>query len=155
MQREFSWKQQRSGAATPLRKSALSPPRLQLVRLMQTLRYGRIRNLRVCNQEPDFAGHLDIVETVKMNGRNGAHPLLDAVDYALKREVIDLFARLDELQEGLIEKLEVKDGIPFSMEIRRTVHLPAPHVPADEFGKKPENLSQNSVNTRAFPVGKQ
>ena len=50
MQREFSWKQHRSGAATPLRKSALSPPRLQLLRLMQTLRYGRIRNLRVSNR---------------------------------------------------------------------------------------------------------
>lgn len=118
-------------------KSALSPRRAELLELMQDLRYGWIRNLPVSDGEPQFNSSVAIVQSIRMNGRNGPHPLLGAEDYALKREAIALFTELDALRNGLIEVIEVKDGLPFQLHVRRR-HVWPPTVKLPVSGKEPQ-----------------
>lgn len=119
MHREFDWEQHNDHPDRAVMKSSLSPQRADLLELMQSLRYGWIRDLPVHDGEPVLDESVAIIQNVKMNGRNDPHPLLAAEDYALKREAVALFAQLDALQNGLIEVIEVKDGLPFQLHIHR------------------------------------
>jgi hypothetical protein len=40
---------------------------------------------------------------------------VNSTDFALKQQVVELFAFFDELQNGIIDVLEIKHGLPFRM----------------------------------------
>ena len=132
--REFDWEPHRDPPNRTVMKSSLSPQRTALLELMQSLRYGWIRHLPVRDGEPESDESVAIIQNVKMNGRNDPHPQLAAADYALKREAVALFAQFDALQNGLVEVIEVKDGLPFQLQIRRR-HVWPPTVKMTTFKK--------------------
>ncbi|MFQ5732745.1 MAG: hypothetical protein ACE5KM_12430 [Planctomycetaceae bacterium] len=136
MHREFDWDKHNDQQDRTMMKSSLSPQRASLLEAMQSLRYGWIRNLPVREGEPVLDEGVAIVQNVKMNGRNNPHPLLAAEDYALKHEATALFAQLDALQTGLIEVIEVKDGLPFQLHVHRR-HVWPPTVKMTNSKKVP------------------
>lgn len=136
MHREFDWEQHNDQPDRAVMKSSLSPLRAELLQLMQTLRYGWIRNLTVRDGEPMLDENVAVIQNVKMNGRNAPHPALTVDDYALKREAVALIAQLDALQNGLIEVIEVKDGLPFQLHVHRR-HVWPPTVKMTNFKKVP------------------
>ncbi len=87
----------------------------RLVRLMQGMGFGRIELLHVRNGEPVFDQLPRVIREVKFCAENGARPEAIKKDFALKAQVRELFAEMDEMGDGVILCIEVKHGLPFKM----------------------------------------
>lgn len=98
-------------------KSNLSPARAILVEKMQRLDFGRIEDLTIRDGEPVLDPPPRIIRDVKFRGENGPRRECDLDDFVLKSEVVDLFARFDELGDATIQSLEVQHGLPFRMQL--------------------------------------
>ncbi len=102
--------------AGPLSKQGLSEDRLKLVELMQDINFGRIERLRVRGGSPVVApARLSSAITSSgartVPGRNGPRQT-----FYSKRKVAELFVEcLDRLQDGVVDVLEIKHGLPFRM----------------------------------------
>ncbi len=95
--------------------SSLSPERQKLIREMQKVNFGRIDGLVIRNGEPILHPRPVVVREIKLAGENGPRPELGAADFLLKQQVVELFGFFDELQDGVIDVLEIKHGLPFRM----------------------------------------
>jgi hypothetical protein len=82
---------------------------------MQCINFGRLEGLAVHDGEPILDPLPVIVREHKFGGENGPRSELAADDFLLKQQVIELFAFIDELQNGVIDVLEIKHGLPFRM----------------------------------------
>jgi len=102
-------------------KASLSPQGQRLVELMGRLNYGRFERLLVRSGEPVFDPPPRVVREVKLGGENGPRPEAAKTDFALKAEVRELFARLEELGDGTVLSLEVKHGLPFRMTVEEDI----------------------------------
>jgi hypothetical protein len=97
--------------------ASLPPAGERLVRLMQELNFGQVRDLVVHDGEPVFDPPPRVVREVKFGGENGPRPEAAKADFALKVQVRELFAQLEALGDGLVECIEVKHGLPFRMTV--------------------------------------
>ena len=109
------------GAATPgaLRFFELSIPRQALVRLCQGMNYGSIQGLQVKDSEPMLDPPPVVLIDVKLDSDEGERQEADLPDFVLRDEVRRLMARLDELKDGTIERIEVRSGIARRIVIQR------------------------------------
>jgi hypothetical protein len=94
-------------------KESLPPARRQLLEFLQRVNFGRLESLTIRGGQPVFNPLPTIIREHKFGGDNGPRPELAIDDFLLKRQVVELFAFLDELQDGVIHVLEVKHGLPF------------------------------------------
>lgn len=96
-------------------KASLPPARRRLLELFQHINFGRLESLTVQRGEPILDPRPVIVREHKFGGENGPRPEIDAADFLLKQQVVELFTFFDELQDGVIDVLEIKHGLPFRM----------------------------------------
>lgn len=96
-------------------KSSLSLQRQLLVETLQRINFGRLDNLRFKSGEPFLDESSTIVREHKFAGENGPRPESAKEDFALKKQVVELFRYFDDRRDGVIETLEVKHGLPFRM----------------------------------------
>ncbi len=101
--------------AAQTRKASLSPARRRLLELLQQVNFGRLESLVIVNGEPVFDPPPRIVREIKFGGENGPRQELGAEDFLLKAQAVELLAFFDELQNGVIDTLEIKHGLPFRM----------------------------------------
>jgi len=95
----------------------------RLIRLMQTLNFGRIDGLVVRGGQPVLDPPPEIIREVKFGGENGPRPEAAIEDFLLKSQVVEFFDQLSRLGDGIIESLEVKHGLPFRMTVREPARL--------------------------------
>jgi len=103
------------------RKISLSPGRRRLLELMQQINFGRIDGIAVRDGEPIFDPPPRVVREIKFGSENGPRPELGIGDFALKAQVVELFAQLDELGDAKVGSIEIKYGLPFRMSVEETV----------------------------------
>jgi hypothetical protein len=85
---------------------------------MQRINFGRIENLLVRDGEPILDDPTpQVFLEVKFGAENGPRPESADDDFALKAQVVDLFAHLDQLRNARVEVLTVKHGLPFAMHV--------------------------------------
>ncbi len=96
-------------------KASLPEPRKRLLELMQSINFGRLENLAIRAGDPVLDPLPRVVREIKFGGENGPRPELDAGNFLLKAQVVDLFQYFDELGNGTIDVLEIKHGLPFRM----------------------------------------
>ena len=97
--------------------ASLSPAGERLVRLMQELNFGQVRDLVVRDGDPVFDPPPRVVREVKFGGENGPRPETAKGDFALKAQVREMLAQLEALGDGVVECIEVKHGLPFKMTV--------------------------------------
>jgi hypothetical protein len=102
-------------APNTCKKQSLSGPRRQLVELLQDVNFGKLENLLVRAGEPQFAPAPRVIRELKFGGDNGSRDELAAPDFLLKAQVVELFNYLDQLQNGVVNVLEIKHGLPFRL----------------------------------------
>ncbi len=98
-----------------LNKASLSPARRSLLELLQRINFARIESLAVRDREPVLDPLPVVIREYKFGGENGHRPELGAADFLLKQQVVELFAFFDQIQNGVIDVLEIKHGLPFRM----------------------------------------
>ena len=99
------------------RKSKLSRARQRLIDLLGAIHFGRINNLQVKKGEPVFDPPPVVIRTLKISGKNGPHPEASHPDYLLKEQMLELLLHLDNLGDGVINRLEIAHGLPFLLEV--------------------------------------
>lgn len=97
-------------------RRGLSPSRGRLLDLMREIGFGSIEGLIVFRSEPVFRPAPRIVREVKFAGE-AAGPSTTEGDFALKAQVIALFDQFDQIRDARIDRLEIKHGLPFRMNI--------------------------------------
>ena len=100
----------------------LSAPRQALVRLCQRINFGRIEDLELRGGEPVFSPAPQVFIDVRLDWEDVVRPERGLPDFAIPEEIRRLVARLDAIQDGNIERIEVRAGIPrrltFEVEVR-------------------------------------
>ena len=88
-----------------------------MVRLMQEINFGQVRDLVVRDGEPVFDPPPRVVREVKFGSENGPRPESAKGDFALKAQVREMLAQLEALGDGVVECIEVTHGLPFKMTV--------------------------------------
>ena len=97
-----------------LKFSQLSPRRQALVRLCQRLNFGLIQSMAVRDADPVFDPHkIVVLVDEKLDVNDAPRPESELTDFDLATELCPvMMRRLDEIRNGIIERLEVRGGIP-------------------------------------------
>ena len=96
-------------------KSDLSPQRRWLVEQMQKIGYGRIKHLVIVNGQPLTDPPPKMYRDHRLTGRNDKRPEARLPDFILKERIVKLFEEFDRIGNGVISRLEVRDGLPYGM----------------------------------------
>jgi len=96
-------------------KCSLSPLRRRLVEEMQCMNFGRIEELAVRDGDPVLDPSPRIVREFKLGGEQRAPSEDSPEEFVLKAQCVDLFRHMDELRDGAIDVLTIKNGLPFQM----------------------------------------
>jgi hypothetical protein len=100
--------------------SDLSPARKALVRLFQSVNFGQIIGLAIRDGEPVFLDpEPTVLVDVKLDGDEGERPEADLADFTLRQEVRRFLAHLEQLKNGTVERVELRNGIPRRIVIKR------------------------------------
>ncbi|OPZ50261.1 MAG: hypothetical protein BWY92_00967 [Firmicutes bacterium ADurb.BinA052] len=99
----------------PTTKSDLTPLKARLIELMQRINHGRIEGLHILDGEPQFDPPPRVIRQVKLDREEGPRPESGKADFALKADVVRLFAQLDAIGDGVVISIEVLHGLPFRM----------------------------------------
>lgn len=97
---------------TVLRLSQLSPARQALVRILQAVNFGEIRGVRVQDADPILEHDTVVAIDTKLDKAEEPRAELGLTEFELREETRRLMARLDEVKDGTIERIEVRAGIP-------------------------------------------
>jgi hypothetical protein len=107
----------RAAADAGMRKCHLSPSQKRLVELMGKLHFGRLESLHVRRGEPVFDPPPRVISTLKVGGRNEPRPEASSDDFLLKSAVVELLAHLQRLGEGVVDRIQIANGVPLLLEI--------------------------------------
>lgn len=107
----------------PVTKSDLSQAQQQLVELLQNLNFGRVENLRIRAGQPCFVTPPRVTEKRKLGGEHGPRPEANLSDFHLKQSIIEMLEAIAEIQDGEVQAIEVKFGLPFALEIEHRPKL--------------------------------
>ena len=96
----------------------LSRPRQILIRLCQRVNFGSILNLLVADGEVSFGVPPEVVLDLKLDADLKPRPELRLSDFTLSIESCRLLAQIDSINNGVIERIVVHDGIPRRLALR-------------------------------------
>ena len=83
-----------------------------MLRVFQGVDYGQILDLLVRDREPMFSPPPTLLLDIKLDAESGSRPELALADFDLSEEVCRLLDRLDQMENGRIQRIEVRAGIP-------------------------------------------
>ena len=98
----------------------LSSAERGLVRLMQNLNFGSVEGLVVGHGQPVLDPLPRRIRDLKFGADNGPRAEVALSDFALKREVTELIQALAEVGDGIVDRIEVRHGVPFRLTITLT-----------------------------------
>ncbi len=98
-----------------VRKSDLSLARRWLVENMQKISYGRVKHLVIVKGQPLTDPPPRMYRDYRLTGGNSRRREEQIPDFILKDQVIQLFGEFDRIGNGVISRLEVRDGLPYGM----------------------------------------
>jgi hypothetical protein len=98
----------------------LRPSEKRFVAAMQRVGYGSFESLRIRVGELVLDPWPTTVWSVKFGNASANQPDARSGEFALKKQVVELFAHVRAVNDGVIRVLEVRGGLPFSMEIEGT-----------------------------------
>ena len=103
------------------RFSQLSAPRQALVRLLQSVNFGFISDLEIRGGEPVFSPAPTVIVEVKLEAENDPREESNSLDFELRAELVRLMQQLDLLQNGDVDRIDVRFGVPRRALIERPI----------------------------------
>jgi hypothetical protein len=95
-----------------VRFSEVSQPRQALIRLCQAINYGHIEGLYVRGREPMFTPAPLLLVDVKLDQDESVRLEVELTDFEVAGEIRRLLLQLNEIEDGKIERIEVRGGLP-------------------------------------------
>jgi len=105
----------------------LSSSERAFVSLLQQLGFGHLESLQIRCGAIVLDPSPTVVQVLKFGAAECQQPSRP-VDFELKKSVVDLFEYIRGVDAGEIRRLEVRHGLPFSMEIERRIPRGMPDV---------------------------
>jgi hypothetical protein len=105
----------------PTNKSDLCEPERQLVDLLRDLDFGRIQELQIRDDKPVLDPPPRVIATLSMKAESFAPEEARLGDFALKQPVVLLLLLIRQIGEGKILIIEVRHGLPVSVEVERAL----------------------------------
>ncbi len=99
----------------------LSHSERYLLQLMQEIHYGRIEGLAIRDGEPVIEPSTKVLRDVKLDLQAKRNPIFTDRDYRDKAQVMEMLHQFRRLGDGVVQTLEVHNGLPFRMQIVETV----------------------------------
>ena len=100
-----------------MRIEELSPAKQRLLRLFQAVNFGRIEELEIRSGEPEFSPPPRVFIELKLDATDGPRPESGLDRFPLRNQVERFFTQIARLNEGTVEVIEVRHGLPFRMVI--------------------------------------
>lgn len=101
----------------PISFHDLSQQQRALVQLMQRINFGALEHVPVRGGQPHLDPPLRVIREHKLGGENGPRPEAAMGNFVLKAEVIELLDEVKRFGDGVIDRIEVKHGLPFRLVI--------------------------------------
>lgn len=89
-----------------------------LVGLISELSHGRVRGLRTRRGVPCFAVPPEVERSIKLAGTSDPPVPRDKGDFELKGPFVRLLEVLRRVGDGVIDEIDVRDGLPVTVRIR-------------------------------------
>lgn len=102
-------------------RTSLSHSEQTLLQLMQEIHYGRIEGLVVRDGAPVIDSNTKVLRDVKLGPQAKRRPIIIDRDYLDKSQVSDMLQQFRRLGDGIVQCLEIHNGLPFRMQIVETV----------------------------------
>jgi hypothetical protein len=93
----------------------LSPAKQKLLRLFQTINFGRIEELEIRDGEPQFSPAPRVFVELKLDVDDGPRQESRLERFRLRSQVERFFMQIGRLNHGTVEMIEVRHGPPFRM----------------------------------------
>jgi len=103
-----------------MRMEELSPARQRLVRLFQTINFGRLEELEIRGGDPVFSPAPRVFLELKLDVNDRPRPEAQLERFELREQVQRLFRQIEDLGDGSVEVVEVRHGLPFRMVVEAT-----------------------------------
>ena len=91
-------------------------------KLIHETRFGSIRDFRLSNGQPVFDDDTQISVEYKLSGLESREEVIDDEMFLEKPQVRTMLARFRQVGNGVVECLDVRDGLPFKMSVTRKAH---------------------------------
>jgi hypothetical protein len=95
----------------------LSPAWQRLLRLFQTIHFGRVEELEIRNGEPVFSPEPRVFLELKLDTADGPRPERRLDRFELRSQVERFIGQVARMKDGTVERIEVRHGLPFRMVI--------------------------------------
>lgn len=105
--------------SNPSLSSDLTPPEQRFLAAMHALRFGRFEYIQIRGGQIVLHPWPTVVRDVKFGSADPGAAKVPPADFELKAQVAELFAYVRSLDAGEIRTLEIKHGLPFSMEVEQ------------------------------------
>jgi hypothetical protein len=101
-----------AGLDAPTRFSQLPVSVQAIVRLCQTVNFGGIHRLRIENGQPILDPPPEVFFDLKLDRDETARSEVALADFELCGEIRRLLRHVQQLESGVIERIEIQAGIP-------------------------------------------
>ena len=88
-------------------------------RLVRETRFGSIEHIRLNGGQPVIDANLEVRVVFRLSGVEPPLEVMTDNDYLGRPQVRAMFERFEQVREGIVECLDVRDGLPFKMTVRR------------------------------------
>jgi len=120
-------------ATRPCSTHDLSPSERGFVTVLQQLGFGHLESVKIHRGAIVLDPWPAVVQVLKFGAAESQPPTRSA-DFELKKSMADLFEYIRGVDDGEIRRLEVRHGLPFSMEIEHRIPRGMPDVKGEHVG---------------------
>lgn len=95
----------------------------RLIQLMQEVHYGKIEDLVISGGEPVLGLPVKVLRDIKLSGDGSRKPAFPDRDYLDRPQVVEMLRQFKKLGDGIVQLVEIHDGLPFRIHIVEMVRL--------------------------------
>ena len=93
------------------------------IRLIQETRFGSIENFRLVDGQPVVDSNSEVRTEYRLSGVESAREVMRTQDYLTKPQVRTMLKRFEHIWDGMVECMDVRDGLPFKMIVKRPARI--------------------------------
>jgi hypothetical protein len=117
----------RKSATRPHSTTDLLPPERRFVTILQQLGFGQVESVRIRGGALVLDPWPTLVQVLKFGAAESPCPS-PPTDFELKKSMADLIEYIRGVDDGVIRCLDVRHGLPFSMEVEYRIPRGVPDV---------------------------